>query len=566
MTIQSIMAGGPFSSVLPIPGGWSYRTYANLEFGRRLRDADIYEFPLLAEGVDLFCQMAAGREWKVSGPVRTVSRFVDWLNEARTVTYDGVINYGFEDFLRRRARDYLTIGRTLFYADPANDPLTYLDPAVVTYNVNNASWDETYIQVRYKRDYVTVNHPMPLGTSGAFSSPLMAVIPTAILNWLIREHDRASLDGRKLRDVMIVSNKELADEIKVAVEDMAAVWSGAEVSKVGIPVVATEAQGYTSVGDQISRLGLSNIPATFDREGFQFVYVNQVAAALGLSLRHIWNSEQATNRALEEVQEARQQQKGPTGFVRTEQRLLNAPRITSAFGREVRFAFIEEVDLQSREVNAKVLKTYIESALLMNQAAAGQINLPALFGWLQSEDILPADIDLLLARKPGDDTLINSGEIPSVNPDEGVTQQNSQVQPGKSLDLDYDHVSMNQHGEIIDSRRRGIPFAKVLAPVVQAEKALEELPAPKPVSKIEPPEGFTFEEALAKAHADNYARFSTLCKSLSPRQITDVIGDDRFALVEAALNADTRTAQQNSLILTLIPILDGIKNGPPVPE
>lgn len=300
-------------------------------------------------------------------------------------------------------------------------------------------------------------------------SPLAFIIPTAMLAWLIREHDKASADGRKLRDVIIVQGKELSENIATAITQMIEFWSGADVSKNNVPVVYTETEtnGTSALATQdlIARIGISEIPQGFDRQGFQFEYVNEIAAAMGISLRHFWNSERATNRALEEVQEARQAQKGPSSFVRSEQRAYNQSNVLKRFGKNIRVGFIEEVDVQSRKTNAEVLKLYADSAMTISEIAPGLINLEALFGWLQSDDILPSDAEILNANWK--QVLQNPDRLPTQGQGDGTEQTTSDPEPSliseKSADeLDYDEISMNLDGKILERRRRMVTVQKIL--------------------------------------------------------------------------------------------------------
>lgn len=444
-----------------------------LDLGRQLRDQWLYEFPLMPEGTYTYQQMASGREFKVSGSPRGVTKCIDWMNESITKQYDGLEMTGFEDLVRRQALDWLTIGRILMYA-PQEGALEYLDPTQTFFDYNTKRWYSTFTQQEYAGADVFVSHAIPIGATGYFMAPLMPVVSTAMLAYLIQDHDKAAIDGRRIRDVLIVQGESLAENIVTSIQKMVNEYTEPDPTKHEIPVAFYESSGQGNIpADQMfARIGLSEIPQGFNRADFDYQYANRLAGALGLSLRHIWNSEKATNRALEEVQEARQAQKGPSYFVRNLQRIFNNKKIVARFGRGIRVSFIEEVDVQSREVNAKVLKMYAESVKLLNDLAPGQIDIQALLAFMQRDDILPSDIDLFnpeaqaVVKKPVS-TTASPQDIPT--PMDGNTQQTSDPGPQpqtkqKSIDFDlgYDEVVMDLNYRILERRKRVYSVEKAI--------------------------------------------------------------------------------------------------------
>lgn len=407
----------------------------------------------------------------MTGNARGVARGVEWLNNARTYTYDGLVHYGLEQFLRRRSLDNLTIGRTLFTWGEG-EPLLYLDPGYTTYFMEERKWEDTLTQKRYSAEQVVSDHPIPIGSIGNFIAPLFYVMGTAVLAWLVREHDRAAADGRKIRDITLVMGEQLAEQVKTSIEDTVALWNGGDVTKSGIPVVWAEssASGQMDASKMVTTFGLANIPPNFDRTEFQFEYVNEIGAALGLSLRHFWNSERATNRALEEVQEARQQQKGPSSFVRTEERLYNNSGCLKQFGAKTHFSFVEEVDMQSRKANAEVLKMYAEGLKIFAGVFNSEVNGDAFLAWLQGDGILPADLDLLT-----DVSRMNPDQPPT--PEGEVVAQDSNAETmrtGEKSVPDYDEVTVDQNGRIIERRAKVMSFEKVLERAIVAQNRSEE--------------------------------------------------------------------------------------------
>jgi len=429
-----------------------------------------------------------------------VSRAVEFLNSARSIdTTTGYVDYGFEAYLKRRALDYLTLGRTAFALrrkpGVGKDYLEYLDPTKLSFNRNknvtqliaqgaNASYSRPvkpneqvweYMGEWLKDEDVTIHHPIPIG-SNRFTAPILQLIPTATLSWLIREHDTAALDGRKIRDVIFVGNVSMFDAIKEALVTSAALWSGASPEDVGgIPVVEVNNPAGTPMENYFARLGISNIPDAFDREEFIFRYVNEIAAALGLALRHFWNNEKTTNRALEVVQEQRQQQKGPSVFVRSEQRMINNSGIMDQFrveGKSVRFGFLEESDASSLKDRADVLAKTAEALEKMSLVLGAQIKPESFISWMQSLGQLPNELEFiegapdLVANSPGGE--INTGDEITDASDPTPTTESGQRDTGTPADnfqkgyLDYDEVTMNNEGKILSRRRKIWHFSDVL--------------------------------------------------------------------------------------------------------
>ncbi len=447
------------------PGATSYRINRDLDYSRQLRDEDLWEYPILPGAILTYQSMAANREWKLTGPERVVTTAYDWLTEAVTLCDSGVVEYGFNQFLSRRALDYLAVGRTLFLSQEGQ-PLRYLDPTQVQYQKETKKWINYTTREEYNRDDVIVDHALPLGNTGAFVAPIKPCIPLAILAWLIDEHDRASADGRKIRDIFIVSNDELAKQIADSVQDSLKMWTQPTPEALKVNVVYANKD---SVKDVVTRLGLANIPETLNRHDFDFRYVNTIAAALGISVRHFWQDERGTNRALEEVQEQRQQTKGPSAFVRREQRSINQPNAIKRFSKNVKFAFIEEVDSQSQESKGKVLESFANGLEKFANVFGGTINGENFLAWLQSENILPADLELItdmgsIQQSDGVDSQPES----SAQSESGVkptkTTKPTKKQEEKAQGIpDYDEISIDSNGRLIDKRRKIFSVEKLVA-------------------------------------------------------------------------------------------------------
>jgi hypothetical protein len=449
-----------------------------LAYAQNLRDVQIWKMPILPGAIQIFQQLSSGREWQIVGKPLPAKRAVDWLNRAKVVDVTtGLPQYGFEEFLKRRSLDFTVVGRTSFTvtgktkAEP-NGFLEYLDPTMLQFTrperngevrPTDKVWTYTGDMRKFRAGDVYLNHTLPLGGSGLFISPIAYVMPTANLAWLIREHDMASTDGRRIRDIIIVGSSDLAASIEEAVLTQIALHSGEDPSKVGIPIVEMNNLTGTSVEDQITTLGLSKIPEGFEREEFVFDYVNQISAALGLSLRHFWNSERTTNRALEEIQEQRQLQKGPSSYVRSEERQINQSGILKPFssGRSrLQFNFIEEVDTSSMVANAQVLKLTTEALEKVATVFQAGLSLEALLSWMQSIHVLPNDLELIATGTGTSDMASAESLAVFPVPKEGEEIENGsqppQESPSKSAYSepvpDYDEVSVDSHGNIRERR------------------------------------------------------------------------------------------------------------------
>jgi len=470
-----------------------------LKMGRSLRQKGFWELPILPGAVTTFQSISASREWMVSGKPRSVSQAVEYFNLAQTQDpATGFVDLGFEQFLKRRVMDYLIVGRTAYYSPKKGRQrvLEYLDPCYLDWerdrNVTTPVRPREKVWLYNKTremsfEDVTLGHPVPFGSNG-FISPIFPILPTAALSWLLREHNSASLDGRKIRDIIFVSNPSLKNAISEAITIQIALWTGGDASELGIPVVEVNNPMGKSVQDMIATLGLSKIPENFKEEEFTFMYVNEIAANLGLALRNFWNNERTTNRALEVVQEQRQQLKGPASFVRSEQRLYNRvggimDQFSSA-SRRTRFGFIEEVDSSSAKDNAEILKNTAEALEKIASVFGATIEMKSYLAWMQFLRALPNDLELIKAApqqivQDSDqqtnqaDEQTQDGEADPTAFDNAVKTLFKARDPGKMhYFLDYDEITMDGEGHVIDRRVKTFSIEKTLQAEMQAEKEL----------------------------------------------------------------------------------------------
>lgn len=506
-----------------IGGGMRTRISPNSmnAFGQDIRDNQIWKYPILPGAVSVFQQMSSGREWQIIGKPKQALRAVEWLNNAKQIDPNsGLPIVGFENFLRLRSLDFIAVGRTSFAlhkrrGNPIPE-LRYIDPTLLSFQRNMKGGGLTPDQISnnivkevtpsekvwyhngtyYRLDEVTIDHAIPIGTSGLYISPLAYVLPAAMLAYLVRDHDTASTDGRRIRDIVVVGSPELSAGIEQAILTQLALYSGGDSSQLGIPVVEMNNLSGQPISDQIFTMGLSKIPEGFNREGFIFEYVNEIAAALGLSLRHFWNNERTTNRALEEIQEQRQAQKGPSTFVKSEQRLINncgALDMISGGKNNLTFSFIEEADTGSALKNAQVLQLTTSALSSVASVFQASLSLDALLSWMQSIRVLPNDLDLItMGTDENSEEILGSegNDMPDPSHDQQITeghgtpppattpatgtqtpgQPSSQAKPKKSADVpDYDEVSVDQYGNIKERRHKIFSTRKLIKSMIEKE-------------------------------------------------------------------------------------------------
>lgn len=526
---------------------------AILQTGQRLRDVALHEYPLLPAAIHVYQQIASSREWHVSGSPRGVARAVEWFNNAEVYDpHTGMVYYGFQGYQKRRVLDYLTVGRTTFLVEnigsAQHGPLTYIDPVYLTFKrsrtirgVNGpvprvtpeeVIWQYTSQQLKYKSKEIILDHPLPISFN-KFIAPIIYALPSAILAYLINQHDRAAADGRKIRDIILV-NTVLESAIEEAISISVALHAGESASDVGVPVIPVNNPTGANIQDQIATLGLSQLPENFDRDRFDFHYANVIAATLGLSLRHFWQLESGSNRALETVQEARQQQKGPAAFIRTEQRLVNRSGLLEQFktnGVRCRFGFIEEVDVATKKANAVILKQTAEALEKIQSVFKASIDLESYLAWMQSLGTLPNELKLVDARNTdvevenpdsngmaGDEAReFDTPEVnAALNSDKDSGKQTKYSIPyagGKTMIPDYDEIVMNGQGQIVDRRLKVFRISEVLAKDVHVP------PAPE-LSEEE-----SYEQAILKAEQENreliqdgYIEYSDIIQAWSETQ------------------------------------------------
>lgn len=435
---------------------------------QRLRDVEVWSFPIIPDAIGAYQDLVATHEWAVAGPLENALKAVDYYNQ--TEVYDlhnGAVYEGLETFLRRRVLDHLVVGRTAFglysTSGRAGTRINYLDPTYLHLERREVSdrsrrtpvprretaWNYANIE-RYTPDNLFLNHPKPIGTK-YFVSPLESVVPYGRLGWLLNEHNTASLDGRKIRDILFVSNVDVYDGLLQAIKNVVALWAGADPTSDGIPVVEVSNPNGADIKNLFSFLGLSSIPDKFEQGDFYNLVAVLTSGAIGLSLREFWQAQGYTNRSVEHVDLQRQQQKGPNAFIRSEQRLLNHRRITSQFGvgdERPRFGFIEESDVQTEETRAKVLKMHAETLKIMRESLGDSILPEEWIAWQQSLGSLP--YGLTIQEDASDSVVVATDQTLNTDPDEERVEGQDSIASLKSAP--YGTVLVGREYDILDRR------------------------------------------------------------------------------------------------------------------
>lgn len=446
-----------------------------LQEGRSLRNGKAWEWPLMNAAIYVYQQLASNREWLVAASPQQSPRLVEWLNSAKTIDYsNGTTEYGFRGYLQRKSLDYLIVGRSSCHVknkgEKGQGELEYIDPLYLTFSRKKkkdsfVSDDErvwTYYSqsLRLRAGDIILDHPIPVGMN-RFIPPIMFLAPIATLAWLVVEHDKAALDGRKIRDIFLV-NTHLVDQLVDAVKMSVALYAGVDpAEEIGIPVLPVNNPGGNPISDQIAKLGISEIPANFDRDAFWFIYANMISATIGVPLRHFWQDERGSNRALEVVQEQRGQVKGPNTFVRAEQELINTSGMLDKFkanGKKARFGFVEEVDVATKKANAEVLLKNTQALGMVRKVFGDVISIEGYLAWMQAIGSLPNELTLIKTAINGQ--MVEESNAVGLTPkegedlSEGLSSPNAFSDTAKSLIPDYDEIVMNNQGQVIERRMK----------------------------------------------------------------------------------------------------------------
>jgi hypothetical protein len=513
-----------------------------LQFGQRLRDEWLFQFPLLGAAVMAYTHIAVSREWTVVGTPRRAAKAVETLNSTRFMDRNGEIHGGWSAYQFRRVMDYLCLGRNAFLKPRGGGSvLQYVDPVEVrnvgqptqgkdrvirarTKYDSQKTWN--YLDTDWRRDELYMSYASPMSGTGYAPVPLLSILPSARMAYLIREHDIAKADGRKIRDIYIVADEQMQQALADAIVANVALYNGASVTEHGIPIVSAGASGMfdtgVNVGNLFGRLGLAEIDDGLDRSEFWLDYAQEIAAILDLPLRVFWNDPRGSNRSLEKVTQERARRQGPAFYILSEERLINN---TGILGDRVRFQFVEEADMSLIKDRAEVAKVYAE-AIEKLKTAMPKFSGEAIRSWLQQLGVLPRDEDLLdeiatISESPVQAEDMVDGDIETMleeqtadnleselevtedfalaqQPQVAVQVENSQTEgaeevtekvaaqlrEAKSLadymrnqrvsqQPGYGEVVLNCHGEILEHRERVFHISAALKAVVESDNAVD---------------------------------------------------------------------------------------------
>lgn len=355
-----------------------------VRYGADIRDRQLHRYSILPGAIQTFISIATSREWQVLGTPRTASRTLDMLHGSSFRDADGIIHYGFEELISRMCMDWLCIGRAAFRSTPnipserlvGWSPFEYIDVAElrIMTDQNQSFWqykdpfDRSDLRKIDQEELFFMDN-IRIGAGGGTLGTVAWLIPVAHLDWLLREHDSMQLDGRKIRDVLVVMDG-MKDEIQEAVTISMALSSGEDPSKWGVPVIEVNPGGYDGpMSDYFARIGLSDLPREFSREEFETRYAREISSTLGLPIGQFWHDPRGTNRSLEQVTQERSTLKGPAYFIRSFERLVNNSPVTGTRmeNRSI-LQFQEETDNSSLLQSAQALESYAKAISALKTA------------------------------------------------------------------------------------------------------------------------------------------------------------------------------------------------------
>lgn len=512
--------------------------------GKQLRDNWWQKFPLLPGLVSSFSQIATSREWTVTGKPRNAGKAVERLNESMYIDAFGQVYTGWSHYTGRRIIDWLMLGMNGMFVPNDGAPIQYVDPLEVSHvpakdrpryltSKGVPKWkDYRYLDKEWGYTQIFFNYYLPYGSLGMAMSPLVPAIPLARLLYLVEQHDMSSVDGRKIKDIFLVADSNIASSLIEALQNYVLMQTGEfDETKHNIPIVAMNKRGGFSEGerveDHISLLGISTVPEGLDRDSLWDRAAIEFSALTGMQVSEWYHIKSgADNRATERVNQERGRTKGPNYFCREEQRFINHSGVLG----KVNFAYVEEVDIQAQKDKAEVMLRLSEAVKNLNEAVGMAISPRSLIRWLQHLGVFPTDdylIDEILqvnedpvkpadmVSRPIEDILeeqeardrerqiereLEDAEVAaekqrllieaqqSATPDEedepspeqqrayqSILRLVAEVEYARSLDAapapEYGHVRVNHDGQVVEYRRPVYPVAKMIERDVQREIA-----------------------------------------------------------------------------------------------
>lgn len=549
------------TGIIPAPGVYTLNKTAMqrrglspaISIGEYLRDDWWQKFPLLPGLVSSFIQIATSREWTVTGKPRLANKAVERLNGVVYVDNYGQLYEGWSALIARLVIDWLMLGINGIIVPNENALIQYIDPAEVVHNPGKnirprvitgnsiPVWkDYTYLNQEWSNKQIFFNYYAPYGYLGAMMAPLVPAIPLARLLYLVQQHDMSSVDGRKVKDIFLVADDNIKNELVKALRDYADMYTEADPEKHGIPIIALNKRGGFSererVEDHIAMLGISKVPEGLERNDLWDQAAIEFSALTGMQVSEWYHVKSgADNRATERVNQERGRTKGPNYFNRQNQRFINS---TGILGKTL-FQYVEEVDVQAQKDKAEVMLRLSEAVKNLTEAVGIAISARSLIRWLQHLGVFPTDdyliddilqvnedpvkpsdmvsrpIEELLAEQEArdrqkqidrelEDAELNAEKqrllieaqqaaAPPENEEEeqavrSVIKFVQAVHQARTLETraipDYGEVVVNSDGHIIDSRRVVYPVAKLVEAEIEEELVAEYVDASSELDRV----------------------------------------------------------------------------------
>lgn len=397
--------------------GMNYNAYQNhMMNSRDFRDVWLNFLPILPSAVKAYIEVATHRDWLLIGNKQAVNFAYNLLETSILEDEYGLFYYGFDNILARMAMDYITVGRVTLHApfiskdSDARRVIQYIDPTFLTpqkipdegsVSLENSGtqtvWeyhsntDDTY---HFDQKEIVFIDDTRYGRKGLPIPRIMYLVPSATQMYYLKQHDTATLDGTKVKDVIVTADDGMVDAVenalKIAVQNMT--YSHGYTNSV--PVVAINPSGLMGIQnwkieDMFGRLGVSEVPDGYDREKIVLDFISEVSSVLGLSIRYFWHDWKGGTKSGEQVGQERQSKHGPGFFIKNLTRVINKSGILRRSpSSQVRMAFREESDSNTIERNSRTLNNYAKGFETLVSITGDIISPESIVHFLQKSGVL----------------------------------------------------------------------------------------------------------------------------------------------------------------------------------
>lgn len=470
----------PLRSIAP-GSKLNYRRMMN--WSRSLRDEYINQFRILPGAVNAYVEIVSSKTWMLAGHKLAVVRGMERLHESYFVDDLGIEHTGWQNITELLCRDWLYSGRMILHSQQIEDmagPLEYIDSTYLTpytYSsfdtdkaINKTVWrlnratNQQFID--YNQNEIFYLDNITMGYSGLVQGSVPLLLPVAYLDYLVQEHFSAKLDGRKLNDILVVLDNNMAESLQkafdIAKSNFQLGVAGAGKQNVG--VVAVNPQGLTSVSvqDVFARLGLSEIPDNFEHEVFTSEYVREISNVLGLGPSYFWVGDETNSRSSDYMNEERQMKRGPFVFLKKLERLVNDNNLLAtnrnSIGRKSNVRLIYEPDQTSvgAERKAKTFGQWVGGMSALSQIEFTEdLKLGQFLAFLQKENILPTDfgVEDLFTLDEFEDPHQSKPNITTMK-EKTDPMDMRQTSEDNTFSLNYDEIVVDQDGKVLEKRNR----------------------------------------------------------------------------------------------------------------